>query len=279
MPRALTFYAFKNYVECPLKHLRQNINRDKPITMQDEYNTVYGTVVQKMFEMFYNDQIWRKGKEARTILKDKVPKVFAEIVAKKNIFWGEHEGGKQLIIDECIVAVDHGIDTVRDYKLLAPYAKSEVNTYAYITKADQIGGRIDFVFKGDGEIRIFDGKGSKYKDRYLDHRQLFWYALSYYLLHRKMPNSLWYWFYRFPEDPLLEVEFTIDTLKELKAEIIDVMQKIKKRQFKATPSSKACKFCPYVGECKFKADKTNKNKSILPEGTSGFVELGLDDDE
>lgn len=279
MSRALSYSAYKNYKECPLRYLKQNVEREKPKVPKDEYNVVYGSVVQKVFENFYNDQIWRKGKMARDVLVDSVPSIFQNLISKRNIFWDKHgdEEGKQELLHDCVESVRVNVDVIKEHKLIGPFAKSEVNTYCYLNSQDQIGGRIDFVIKKENQVLLLDGKGSKYRDRYLDKTQLHWYALSYYILHRRMPDSLWFWLYRFPEDPLIEIEFDTALLKNLKNEILETILNIKKRQFKPTPSSKSCKFCPYSGECKFESDHKNKGKLLVPQG-SGFEMVGLDDD-
>jgi CRISPR/Cas system-associated exonuclease Cas4 (RecB family) len=269
MQKALSFTTFSLYGKCPLRY-RLKRDKVKPVKPVDEYNTVYGSVLQKVLEHFYNDEIWKRGKEVRSILKDITPPVFYKIIRVKSILWGDHDVGKDALLQECIDSVDPLVDMVKRYELLGEYAKSEVPVPCYVSNTQQIYGRIDFVIKRKGLLYILDGKSSKSKDKYLDKNQLLWYALSYYLLYKKMPDHLQYWFYRFPDDAIKDVPFTVDQLKTLKEEILDVIESIARHKFKATPSSDACFFCEYKDECKDKADSTNK--SVLSKDSKPGVQ-------
>jgi len=271
MPKALVYYAYKRYNLCPLWYYRGYVTHQKPISVKDEYHSVFGVVVQEVFEKFYNNQIWLRGASARDIVLDSVPRVFDDVVSKKNVFWDKHDVGQEELLIECVSSVNRGLDTIKDNTLIGPYAKSEVNIYSFIYGSYQIGGRADFIIKkNNGSVLIIDGKGSK--NRYVQKDQLYFYALSFYLLHKKLPDSLWFWFYRSINDPLKNVPFDIDTLKETKEKILKTVWDIKECRFDATPSSVSCYFCPYSGECKEEGDFKNKGKALIPDAI-GVVDL------
>jgi acyl-CoA-binding protein len=276
----LSYHAYKNYKECPLKHYALNVKRIKPKRMQDEYNTLFGSVVQKVFENFYNQEIYKSGSKTRDILKDSVPGIFKKILKYKYVDWSKYsDTAREDLIQECIDVIDQNVDVIKNYKLIGEYARSEVKTYSWINKYNKINGRIDFVIQRNGAVTILDGKGSKFKGKYIDKLQLFWYALSYYLYNKIMPKDVYMWYYRFPEDPLQKFEFTPKDLMDLKTDIIKVCWDIHSNKWGATPSSKSCKFCPFDRECKFKNDYFNKNKSLVKNENGGIILLDIDEEE
>jgi CRISPR/Cas system-associated exonuclease Cas4 (RecB family) len=273
MPKALSFHAYKNYQECPQRYDLQNVQYIKPPAGFDEYNTVYGSVVQKAFEHFYNDEIWRKGRDARKTILDMVPAIFKSIVNGKTIIWRDHPQTAEEILADCIVAVNSGIDVIKTHRLLTSYSRAELPIYTHITSNAQIMGRLDFIIKRDDKVLIIDGKGSAGRDKKLDRNQLYWYALLYYLRFQTMPDSLWYWFYRFPEDPLLQVEFDVATLKQLKDSILETLHAINSKKFAPTPGN-SCFFCPYKANCIAKAN--HFNKIIVPKSDGLITEIGFE---
>ena len=251
-------------------------NHVKPHKAKDEFFTIFGSVVQKAFENFYNQEMWRKGSQARQLLLDSVPGIFNNIVKTKVVYWGDHDdtGGREGLLQKCLDSVNKNIDVIKQQGLIGQYARSEVNIYTFVDDKNQIMGRLDFLIKKDEKVKILDGKGSKSnkgKKEYQD--QLYWYALLYFLRYRKLPDELWLWFYLHPEDPLLRVDFNVSNLKELKDNIVTTMKDIYKNKFAATPSSASCHFCLYSGECKFESN--HKNKPLVKE--PGVQSIDLDD--
>jgi hypothetical protein len=270
--KSLSYHGYKSYMECPLKYFLTAVKHVAPTKYMDEYNFVFGSVIQKVFENFYNDELWRRGALARDIVKNSVIPIFNGVVRSKTIDWGKHDKGQDELLADCLFYVDKNVDVIRDHKLIGEYARSEVAIFTKIHNNLEINGRLDFLLKQNGKSMILDGKGNVKKNA--DTEQLYWYALLYLLRNKVLPDSLWFWYYRFPEDPLKKIDFDVPTLKALKDSVVEMSSRIVRNKFDATPSSKSCFWCPYSGSCKFEANVKNK---ILVEKGTGIVSMDMDD--
>jgi hypothetical protein len=112
------------------------------------------------------------------------------------------------------------------------------------------------------DLVLLDGKGSKYRDKYVDHRQLKWYSMLHRLKFGHAPDRLGFVFWRFePEKSLDWVESSSNELDELQNSVLIAIREIEAAKMsvhkgeipadKAFPAQpgKECRFCAYKQLC------------------------------
>ena len=299
--KALYWSHFQNYVRCPQRFLWyrgwKNIDlgngpgKPKPKPKKSsEHHALMGDVIQYAVECFYNKKMYKEPSTALKNMKEAALQFFEEKSKKRYIEWDSCPP-KEELLEVCINGIDGFIDTLKAHTLIGPYARSEVQYIGRVDRNTPIGGRVDIVIqRPDTGITLLDGKNSKYKGKYLDHRQLVWYALCYYAVHRKVPDRLGYIYWRFPhglknEDGSLEsgiewIDFSRSQMKVLAYDAIKVKRQMDLNKFDPTPSNVNCKFCDYESVCtarqKNLVDLENDNSSINKAlSGKGLVELPM----
>jgi hypothetical protein len=212
--------------------------------------------------------------------------------------------------------------TMKAHKLLGPFARSEVDLTCYLDKWTPLGGRADLIIRReDTGITILDGKNSRrYKvkgnksrpDAWMTHTdpdQLRWYALCFFLAHRRMPDRLGFVYFRYPygapkldtdgeEIPEVDsngmptgdveretgvewVPFTKDDLKGIAVRAKDALRGMNKEKFPAIPEPPKCRFCDYETICSERQDQKQANRrntkksEAFFDGQTGFVTFGM----
>ncbi len=292
----LSYSGYKTDKACPKSYWYKYVSKPQLGVLENRVNTLYGTIVGTLFEAFYNDRIWNtKGVEQR--LLDLVPAAYDKAIAKETkdgaIRWkGEdpkaNYASPEDLLKDVRETIPRGIRIVRHYKLLDKQAQAEVNLDQWI-EGHKIAGRCDMLMRRIGphhDLILLDGKGSKWREKYVDARQLKWYALLHKRKHLHMPDRLGFVFWRFEPDKSIEwVECSLNELAELQADVLEVVREIEAgkallasdpaalpQAFPAHPGD-ACRFCPYFQLCpegqKFDALKAPEHVG------SGVEDVGL----
>jgi len=259
----------------------------KPIPRKSEHHAILGIAIQYAIERFYNDELWRSldPETLKRRLLELANETFRFELARKYVDWrmaGDRVDLEKLVND----AVLGYMRTLKQHRLLGPYAKAEVELLGYVNKYTPVGGRADMIIRReDTGVTILDGKNSKrYKDpktglntlTYTDPDQLRWYALLFYLTYQKLPDRLGFVYYRYPYGtPILDneglptgtceegvdwVPFTRDDLKGLAARASDAMKGMDKKKFEPKPTPKTCKYCEYEGVCPERQTQKDGNR-------------------
>jgi len=304
MARRFTLYwsNFKSYDECPRKFLWyrgwQGIDlgngpgksKTKPETFS-KHDAVMGIVIQKAIEIMYNNELWKTPATLRDSLEKLTKRHFEFELGKNYIDW-KKSPAKLDLYETCLEGVFGYLSTLKQYRLVGSYAKSEKDLFAYITDEVSVGGRADLIVKrGDTGVTIIDGKNSKQKSKYLDPDQLRWYGLCFYLCYNQLPDRLGWVYYRYPYgmetaegvEPGVEwIDFSLEDLKGLANRAVKVRQSMDKHIFHADPSPNTCRFCEYQSICPEREAQKEKNRrppkdlKPLPEKNSegfGFDEF------
>ena len=263
-----------------------------------------GVAIQWAIERFYNDELWRSldPETLKRRLLQLSDDMFRLELDKRFISWNE-VGTREDLQNMIHEAVMGYMKTLKQHRLLGPYAKAEVELLGYINKYTPVGGRADVIVRReDTGITILDGKNSKrYQDpktkKYtLTHTspdQLRWYALCFYLTYRALPDRLGFVYYRYPYGkPILDekgndtdeieqgvdwVDFTKDDLKGLAARAVDVVKGLDKEHFDPKPTPTNCKYCDYEPICperqaqKAANRRTPKKADDMFAGTEGIM--------
>lgn len=243
----LSYSGRRSYLLCPTQYKFQYIDHYDRIT--DPKQTMFGSVIGKVFEWFYSRKIWSEPDVKNSLLSLINPAI--KLISEKEKF----DVNSDLIFmqslrDELQYYITCGIDTIRNNKLLTPDSRAEVDLTIMYTRGItiKIGGRADFIHGDRNNTWIIDGKGSKYRDKYLDSDQLIWYALQYYLKYHIAPTRLGFVFWKFPEDPIQWIDYDNNSLRASLNLTFEIAEKIRNREF-GLKLSNACKFCGFHQYC------------------------------
>jgi hypothetical protein len=152
---------------------------------------------------------------------------------------------------------------------------------------------------------LLDGKGSRYREKYVDDNigssthvkgvQLKWYAFLYRERYRIVPDGLVYIFWKFDYKEALEwVSFSCSDLDNLRDEVLSVLSRIDvsenklkkseglpqtyyelRQEFFPAQSGKNCRFCSFLSKCDEGRSKKKFSKSLMFDGVN---ELTLGDE-
>lgn len=279
--------------------------RPKPLqVVRSRHHAVMGMVLGYFWELLYNQEEWRHPHGLLDRLLEKCRKEFDRLLLKEFVDWRLSPSR-----DELWETIESGIRgylrTMKEHKLLGPYARSEVDLACYLDQYTPIGGRADLIIRReDNGVAIYDGKNSRrYKDRkgnlhtYTDPDQLRWYALCFYLTYKVLPDQLGFVYFRYPYgEPVLDAEgqptgeteaglvyvpFTKDDLKGLAVRAKDALRSMNKGKFEANPVPSHCRFCDFETVCpqrqaQKQANSRNRKKSSdFFDGQTGFVTFGM----
>jgi len=249
MNNYLSYSGRYSYILCPKKYEYCYIKRLK--VKSNPKDVMFGSVIGKIFEWFYNKKLWSYPQS--TILSLIEP-ALDEISVQEgfNIRQTDPEFVKKLI-EELNTYTISTIETIKSHGFLTSNSRSEIDltTDYYSPKYDmkiRLGGRVDFIHYKDGESWILDGKGSKYRERYVDSEQLIWYAVQHYILYHMAPTRLGFIFFKFPEDPVKWIEYDDDSIRKSIDTTFSIVKKIHLSIFPANPSS-GCRMCGYTSKC------------------------------
>ncbi len=203
--------------------------------------------------------------------------------------------GPETLLSDVKDSIPRGIAIIRHHRLLGQDAQAEVKLDQNVEE-HTIGGRADFIMTRVAPHRdkvILDGKGSKWRDQYVDARQLLWYAMLYQMRYGHAPDKLGFVFWRFDPDKSLDwVDFTQNDLDGLKAHILETMGNIEgyKRRlstlpedevlsalvemFPAQPGDK-CRLCSYLPVCKEGQGMMGGRKNVPRFDGTGTEDVGL----
>jgi len=272
----ISYSGYKTFNDCPLEYWHKYVGKTRPPKPDNRVNALYGTVVGKIFERFYNDFIWKRADRARQELLASVYPTIEEIVAeesKKGIYvWSDSKSNYpcvEAVAEDVRIAVRNGLEIIKMYRLLGPKAEAEVKLD--FKQGDTIiGGRADFIIQRcdpHNDLTLLDGKGSKHREKYVDGAQLRWYALLYLLNYGKTPDKLGFVYWRSPPSDALDfVDFTVPGLRMLETQILKTMATIAegirvlegrapvegRGPFQPLPEPSRCRFCTYRPLCQKK---------------------------
>ncbi|OHD26976.1 MAG: hypothetical protein A2Y38_08145 [Spirochaetes bacterium GWB1_59_5] len=282
--------------------------RKKPIPFEkSKHHAIMGIAIQAAVEALYNNELWRHPKLLEALLE----------IAEKTLKLELHNSYVDFRLsptrDELWRVIKDGVTgylkTLKQHRLVGPYARAEVDLTGYLRKWLPIGGRADTIIRRDDTgITIIDGKnGQRYKTKdgymtYTDPDQLRWYALCFYIAYQKLVDRLGFVYYRYPcgtpilddkgqpvlaedgtpkvEDGVEWVPYTKEDLKGLAERAIHTRQGMDKERFDAKPVPSHCKMCDYETVCpprqaQRQANSRSKKPNELLDGMQGITEFTL----
>lgn len=263
----LSYSAFKQYKTCPKQYNLQRVKKQEPPEKDSMHNAIIGSVVQRVYEDFYNNELWRRGSDTSDALMERTEKYYYEYLENNYVDFNDPRcrfATSTEPLKECYEIVPKVLEGIKRERFLGPYAKSEEKLSVRYGASDFLIGYVDFIIRRqDGTILLLDGKSSKHREKYVDVRQLYFYALMFYLQYKDFPTKMGFFYYRFADDPELAMDWVpIERakIKELKLEIEEVINDIRKRRFKANPKYSHCQWCSYEQICNERQKQKRANK-------------------
>lgn len=289
----LSYSGRKKFTTCAFSYWNGYINHTTSPKPDDRLGSIYGSSVGKLFEDFYNLELYRSAQPQGELLgrvEETVRKILHQETTDSGkwrkggvLLWkGPKREGKnpkalyaneEELIEDVRQAVVRGCRIIRHYRLLGKGAKAEVLLDSVI-EGDTLGGRADFIMRRvrphDDEV-ILDGKGSRWREDYVDVAQLKWYAMLFRLKNKRLPDRMGFVFWRFePPESMDWVEVTDAEIDAFQVKVLADVHRIKELSaglttpapFEAarkmflpiaaqpevdrTEVEQACRFCPYA---------------------------------
>ena len=252
-PTNFDYSRMNLYKKCPQSYKWQYKDCRTPKTPPNMYYAFPGIVIQKIFELFYNNEWYRKGKECRPFIYTKAAEIFSDVLRYTKVDWESEiaKKTKQQVYEEILEMIGRNLDVFKEQKLLGEVSKSEYKIQSYFgdNKYVILNSKVDFLIESKTRgVQILDGKATSNKADYVKNpTQLFFYAMMYKLKSGRYPDKVGYWFWRTGE--VVYIDFDDTVIENLKVEIKDILYKIYKEKFDPTPSFSNCIFCNYKEEC------------------------------
>ena len=234
----LSYSGHKSFSSCPRMYWHQYLGKTKLDVPDNRVNSLFGSTVGTLFEAFYRDRLWRETGIEQKLIK-LAPQHLTTAILKETrdgaIRWKPDDkkanyASEEALMEDILAAIPRGLSIIRHHRLLGPtQSEAEIKLDHHLGEYI-IGGRADFLIKRiapHNDLILLDGKGSKWRDKYVEPRQLRWYAMLHRLKFNFMPDKIGFVFWRFePVEALDWVPFTEDELVELQDGIMDSMRRI-----------------------------------------------------
>ncbi len=298
----LSFSGWKQYVTCPRAYWHRYLGKTILASPENRINSLYGSAVGKLFELFYNEHIWKRSGTIEILLGMVDPELDQLMKNEERsgmINWSDPKANyksRDELVEAIREAVPRGIATIRYHKLIGLDAKAEVKLDTLVD-GHMIGGRADFVMTRvapHSDLVILDGKGSRHRETYVDERQLLWYAMLYRTRTHVTPDKLGFVYWRSePAQSLDWVMITDKALDEMQETALadirqidegaaklatgddDVRHLVMANVFQPQPGGK-CRLCAYTSVCPEGQIYTSKSHQIPVYAGGGVEDVGLD---
>jgi hypothetical protein len=275
----ISFSSYDKYRNCPRQYHLVYSGVKSP-EKENKYFALYGILIQKFFEDYVNDILPSKIDVTENLIRSALSKMWKKILFKNHVDWSEPyvKDNADDIFEQVYLDI---LENIKAFDFF-DQCKAEVSITIKLKKSgDILDGRLDFIRKcPDGSIEILDGKSTKHLDR-VDVDQLYFYALLYFLNHKKLPKRLGFMFYQYRT--IQYIDFSPEILLKFKNRLALAKETIKKdKVFQPTLKlSKVCIWCPYKLTCQPYMDKkeanSKKRSKIKSEYDGNIMSFGRDD--
>lgn len=250
-------HKYKNYWACPKMFLKKYWY-EKPTIPKNGYHIVAGEYIQKFFEMYSNK--WKsEGMEVSpSSVRARMGDYWKALLRWNDIDWSHPMSrlGPHDLLQECIDTICANVNELDVYD----GTKSEIKFVVSLKTGDELVAKMDFIKTTEAnKVIILDGKNSGTMGKYVDENQLLFYALIYRFKYGVLPDKIGFLYFR--HKVIEYVEITEKRVDDLWKDMIRTMVHIKKaKEFPATPSAKACRFCEYLATCEEGTADMNSRK-------------------
>jgi len=259
------FSQYDLYRTCPQSYKWKYIDKKKPKTPPNYYYALPGVVVQKIFEYFYNREWFRKKSSCREFMYNQAPSIYNKTLGWMTVDWQSRiaKKTKHDVFDEILEMIGINLNVIKEHRLLGKFAKSEFKIKQFFGRNKHVilTSKIDFLIHNHLGMQILDGKVTTNKNNYIKKPdQLLFYAMMFKYQYQRYPSKIGYWFYRTGE--IVYIDFEDKDIVLLQEKMNDVLYKIYKNKFQATPEYSACLFCNYKDECLERVKHINEKAAL-----------------
>jgi len=255
--------------KCPLA-LQKTIDKVPPDHEKPNYYMVKGNLVQKVFELWFNQGVNQrpKGDDPR-VLQRVVDRIITSPYYKElGVTYPEGITEKDLVT-KVRQEVANGLETFRTKDLIKRVVRSEVK-WNSVFRGFRMFAMMDFYLHVTGGVAVYDGKGHKKKNANPD--QVRYYALALIAAGKKVKDAgLIYWNHGY--EPVNVSPAAIRAFIDAKLDKVrPIFNQLKAgvEELPATPSDEVCGFCSWKYSCKFSA----KRRPEVPNPTIENVGFG-----
>lgn len=252
----LSYSGWKLFEQCPRAYMFRYVTKPFLLRPDNRVNAMYGTVVGKVFEIFFAKTLWKRPgyEEALRALADKLldkeiedaiagarnaaetSKADPEVWAAQAVMWkGQGQGqdpkanyaSKEDLREDIQDSIPRGIEIIRSHGLTGATAHAELQLDAKFGDHTLVG-RADFVIAHEKNKRdILDGKGSRWGDKYLDETQLIWYSMLWRERTGHLPDRIGFILWRKePEKAMTWVSLPVAEVDGLRAEVMETIEEV-----------------------------------------------------
>lgn len=260
--------------------------KPKPVPDKDrssDHWSIQGVVLARIVEDFYNEELWRWPDELEANIERRLP---SYLLAASDKRWIDPRFASARDVENNIRdGISGFLKIVKAERLLGEVAESEVLLEARLPNGVKVGGHPDILLKTGDRVQILDGKNSLRLDN--DPDQLRWYAMVLKYDRGWDVTRMGFLYFRYPPDNppkswkstvpwtgVLDVPHASDGFAELERKALIVKRGLEAKEFPASPSPKACKYCDHKASCKEYQERPRRQskrtlpiaKDVLPEG-------------
>lgn len=294
----ISYSGYTKYKKCPRSYWYEYVSKP-PAPQTNQLGTLYGSSVGYVFEKFYAEHLWcHQNYRARldAFVEVAVGKAIQNALRQGVINWDEPKAqfrSRDALVAGVRESIPRGIKIITQHNLIGKDAAAEV-VLDSLTQGHKLGGRADFILTRVppyNDLCLLDGKGGRWRDKYVEQTQLRWYAMLYEMKYGRLPDKLGFIFWQFeaqeavdwislqPEDTAHMRELAIDTIDKIEAGKVQVNKNagnaaVLNEHFPAL-SGDQCRLCKYAKICPAGMALAEQKKVPLPEA-SGVHDIGLD---
>lgn len=260
----ISWSKFKMASECP-HQLLQAVKKTPYGEARPNYYMNLGTVVQKVFELYFNQGINLKegGRTQEVLFKCAQKVVNSKWVAELGITYPPGKDEESLR-SEVVAHVMGGFLQFQELGLLDKRLRAEVD-WGSTFRNLRLFGRMDFVYDTPEGVYIYDGKG--HKEKTADERQLIFYSLVANASGKKVLGAgFLYWQLGFVsvDVSLPKIQAFIESDFNEASEYFHML-KTGVEFLPAKPESNRCWLCNWCRVCEFSARKMLPVDTQVPE--------------
>ena len=247
----LSYSGRKLFKTCPKQYYFRYILKDK--TPLDPKKVMFGSIIGKVFEWFYERKFWQ-FKDVNQKLLESLEDATELVFSQDNYRKGTDSVYEMKLREDLIKYVPLGVEIIKKHSLLTSNSQAELDlTVSYTPPGESINfrmvGRADFVhYKNAEDVWIMDGKAYKQREKYVDSDQLIWYATQHYIKYRVAPTRLGFIYWLFPDDPVSYISYDSNSMRVLIKDTMEIIKRILDKDFTPEPSGE-CHRCVYKQKC------------------------------
>lgn len=236
--------SLSKYLKCPRSY---KFFIDKVESARDSRNAILGIVIQRLFEHWINDgYFWEKSQWLYTNFD-----AYWDTGCERNYCAWESKEQELKVKEDAREQIQHLFNMIVKHRLLAKKQKSEFRYCAKLNDDVEVGGSIDFLIEKPDVKYILDAKGTRYKNRYLEPKQLIYYKMGMIAAYGQewMDAETAFLIYR--AEMWEQVYSGQDKIEEMQELVIECARKVAAEHFECKPSKETCRFCDWQERCEY----------------------------